>query len=488
MNKIVKDSEVGVSPTVEQSLLEAISAKYGVDKSNSDAEDERTNEEQQDACNKENETASVDCGINAPKIDEKKKRVKVCAGRGKKYRRSFEEDEDFVCDSEEEEDGDDDCTVKSFLFNLKRNVGEIKQESIDEVVRKGAEKVAVKGVKRKVREVVPRTVKTRKRFPVDELGGAKVELVKKEHYKDVDGNCKEGVKERVLNQRISPRMFMESVIPGMPESHKAAIRDIGFGGFLYLDLDTHKSSFARELVMSFDPDRCSLILHKDQEIDVSKEDVHLVYGLPLGGKEIQEFQGTDDDEEFWDFLSKWRALFEIERGSPRNSVVIKEIQRLKKEPLCEAFLLHFVLCAVNCCIRSTNNSDLRFKFLYSCRDVSKISTLDWCGFVYKHLIESAIEWREGSSFFTGPLPFLQICYFDRLQRAKEEKPRKFPLISVWNKEMIRQRMVVETKRGFGKGLVLERIKYEDVVKNEAPQEEGKGLVLERIKYEDVVKN
>lgn len=40
------------------------------------------------------------------------------------------------------------------------------------------------------------------------------------------------------------------------------------------------------------------------------------------------------------------------------------------------------------------------------------------------------------------------------------QPREFPLLSVWNSERIEERMKIENKRGFGKGVVLKRITYE----------------------------
>lgn len=51
---------------------------------------------------------------------------------------------------------------------------------------------------------------------------------------------------------------------------------------------------------------------------------------------------------------------------------------------------------------------------------------------------------------------MQILYFDRLQRAKEEVPRTCPLTAIWKKERVMARVAVEKKRGFGIGSVLPR--------------------------------
>ncbi|KAL2944189.1 Protein MAINTENANCE OF MERISTEMS [Bienertia sinuspersici] len=272
------------------------------------------------------------------------------------------------------------------------------------------------------KEVAQKKEKKRKRKIEESDSDEVVEVDDEKHLK---------VNARPLNQRITPNQFMK-VIKDMPEMHVNAIKDIGFGGFLELDLDAHKSIFSDQLVRSFDPDRVSLVLDKNQEMDITQLDFHLVYGLPMDGELIEEpYQETD--ETWKELLRRWRGLFGMTSGSPLNSNVIAEIERLKHEPICKDFLLHFIICAVNCCIRSTSNPSLNHKFLYSCMDTTKIKHLNWCEYAYRNLISSTIEWQDGSSFFTGPLPFLMICYFDRLQRSKIENPRQFPLISIWKK-------------------------------------------------------
>lgn len=52
---------------------------------------------------------------------------------------------------------------------------------------------------------------------------------------------------------------------------------------------------------------------------------------------------------------------------------------------------------------------------------------------------------------------LQLTYFDRLQRQGLEYPREVPLTLVWNKSRVKERVDME-KRGYGRGIVLERMK------------------------------
>uniref|UniRef100_A0A803MR24 Uncharacterized protein n=1 Tax=Chenopodium quinoa TaxID=63459 RepID=A0A803MR24_CHEQI len=191
-----------------------------------------------------------------------------------------------------------------------------------------------------------------------------------------------------------------------------------------------RKRLTENLVTNFDTERCCLMLPKrKQEIFLETIDVHLAYGLPLGGKKIE--QPNDESNLKWSkFLKAWRSKFGLKKGSPTNKRLIDRIQELKKEKtVSDEFLWNFV----------------------------KIAELDWCTFVIEHLKDSVNVWKKGNSYFTGPLPFLMVFYFDRLQRGGLEKPRKCPLISVWTKERIQVRYKFEKDHGFGYGKILERM-------------------------------
>ncbi|XP_056684016.1 uncharacterized protein [Spinacia oleracea] len=266
----------------------------------------------------------------------------------------------------------------------------------------------------------------------------------------------------VLYQKVPPTQLIE-LIKILPETHKAAIRKIGFGGFLSLSMANHNSALAEYLVTSCNVDKESIILPQSGEIFIKPEDIHLVYGVPLGGEEIQEPENEDIDDNYVEFLRTWRTRFKLKKGSPTNLPLIARIKDLAKQPVCDEFIWNFVIAAVNSCMRSTTNPQLYIKFMYSCMNVNTIANLDWSAFVYKHWKKSVTEWKAGVSFYTGPLPFLLIVYFDRLQRVGQQVPREVPLLSVWNRERMIERIIIEKARGFGQGVVLERMGGEAVV-------------------------
>lgn len=226
---------------------------------------------------------------------------------------------------------------------------------------------------------------------------------------EVDNKSKpvEKKKARLLVQRIPPNWFM-ALIPKIPRQHRAAIRKIGFGAFLDLDIGAHKSAFSAELVTSLDANRVNLVMDNKEEIDIQLKDIHLVYGLPIGGRKIVEPK-KEEDEEWVSFLRTWRGFFNMESGSPYLSKVLDRLNELCEKDLCDEFLWHFVVCVVNTCICSTSRPEVAYKFLYSCMDIQKIHELDWCHYTFVNMKIAAEKWKGGNAYFTGPLPFLLVC-------------------------------------------------------------------------------
>lgn len=75
----------------------------------------------------------------------------------------------------------------------------------------------------------------------------------------------------------------------------------------------YNSRLTENLVTNFDTERCCLMLPKTkQEIFLEAIDVHLAYGLPLGGKRIE--QPNDESNLKWSkFLKAWRSKFGLKK-------------------------------------------------------------------------------------------------------------------------------------------------------------------------------
>lgn len=71
----------------------------------------------------------------------------------------------------------------------------------------------------------------------------------------------------------------------------------------------------------------------------------------------------------------------------------------------------------------------------------------------------------------------QINYFDRMKRGNFTSPRQFPLISVWRKAMVKSRINIEQKKGYGNGVVMRRLKPAQEVRS--AQEAGPSQEAEK---------
>ncbi|CAH9097042.1 unnamed protein product, partial [Cuscuta europaea] len=92
--------------------------------------------------------------------------------------------------------------------------------------------------------------------------------------------------------------------------------------------------------------------------------------------------------------------------------------------------------------------------------------------------------------FSGPLLFLMICYFDRVQFKGQIMQSAYPTIRIWDKERIDKRVKDERKVGFGLGKVTKRIitvEEEDKDEEEAGKEDEENEDAEMLSKEDCVK-
>uniref|UniRef100_A0A803MNA1 Uncharacterized protein n=1 Tax=Chenopodium quinoa TaxID=63459 RepID=A0A803MNA1_CHEQI len=82
------------------------------------------------------------------------------------------------------------------------------------------------------------------------------------------------------------------------------IKDMGFGGFLHLDFPHNYPEFLAQLVLNFDVVGMKLNLDRNRSIDVKDVDVHMVYRIPIGGKEIVD--AKDGNEDYKEVLNSYK--------------------------------------------------------------------------------------------------------------------------------------------------------------------------------------
>ncbi|KAJ8435804.1 hypothetical protein Cgig2_024787 [Carnegiea gigantea] len=122
---------------------------------------------------------------------------------------------------------------------------------------------------------------------------------KPEKKKDVQKSPKPPVKmpkpakedtkhKKIFQSRMSPSGFV-GMIANFNEAQTKAIQDMGFGGFLHLQVAELPGDLCKWLVDRFDPYSVILYISLDKRIEITPMDVHITLALPISGRKVEEF-------------------------------------------------------------------------------------------------------------------------------------------------------------------------------------------------------
>lgn len=158
-----------------------------------------------------------------------------------------------------------------------------------------------------------------------------------------------------LRTRQSPQMLMK-FIRGIAkqEAKKKAIREMGFGGFLHMDIPRNQGAFVGDLVLNFNESSSCILLKRNKEIKIEEIDLHLVYGLPMVGDAVVEGKDDEEDKNYRQCLREWREYHGLENETPKLAKIAQDLIR-EDAPVDDNFRRSFVVLAVNSCIKSTQN-------------------------------------------------------------------------------------------------------------------------------------
>ncbi|KAJ8424544.1 hypothetical protein Cgig2_010844 [Carnegiea gigantea] len=105
--------------------------------------------------------------------------------------------------------------------------------------------------------------------------------------KPAEGDIKH---KKIFQSRLSPSRFV-GMIAHFNEAQTKAIQDIGFGGFLHLQVTELPGNLCKWLVDRFDPYSVTLYISPDKRIEITPMDVHITLALSIGGKKVEELYG-----------------------------------------------------------------------------------------------------------------------------------------------------------------------------------------------------
>ena len=311
-----------------------------------------------------------------------------------------------------------------------------------------SEKVVKKGVQKKGKEVQKKAEEVQKKDK-----GKQVEKIEKKRKRKVDEDeliddnvvnlsDDEEVKDDKLTVRVGHVKFMKFV-SNLTPLQKQAVEDMGFGAFLSVNLPQNDAVFCAWLLKHFEENSSTLYLPLNKTVEITEQDVQIVYGVPRGNKVVTEKEPKKTEEEDEDLelvtpLMRWREMWGCKTGSPRTQWIFEKYeseeekknkrdqQALHKRKYVtadieskekntgeatEMFKIDFLVLAVNSMMKTSQNLHCHYKFLHSIQDCDEIKELNWCKYVLQSLISTVPEWKQNTKgFFKGPLPFLLVCF------------------------------------------------------------------------------
>ncbi|KAK9049238.1 hypothetical protein SSX86_031795 [Deinandra increscens subsp. villosa] len=249
-----------------------------------------------------------------------------------------------------------------------------------------------------------------------------------------------------LRTRSSPLQFFRC-IQALRPNQKDAVRKMGFGQLLTFMVDCIPLRLGHYVIDNFSPD-LMIIKVGTKDVKVDSLSIKQLLGVPSGNIKF-----TDDNilETTDDHVMKWRSRY-LDRLVAPSEIVDNIIDAPDEDSF--DFRMDFIMCFLSVMVECHLNGRLREKILdYISFDIDW-KEIDWCDYILQALKECKIGWRRQdlSSPFAGPLAILALLYVDSFECEGITMDPSKNAISFWNKKNMKQREVLEIKKGgFGKG-------------------------------------
>ncbi|KAK9676275.1 hypothetical protein RND81_11G066100 [Saponaria officinalis] len=194
------------------------------------------------------------------------------------------------------------------------------------------------------------------------------------------------------------------------------------------------------------------------QLSIRDEDIHLAVGIPFCPLNVVQATKMEKSNAYVEAVSLWKRQF----GSDVNYITKNDILEKMKEQNegGDDFKRIFIVYIVSCFLVGVKGVTPSLRILKCLRDVSLISSFNWCYFTRAAMIESIMKWQDNEKkgnvkAFKGPIMVLVLIYLDRVVFKLRLVPRAFPTLSTWTKEDAKSRIQAEKKEvgGFGFGFV-----------------------------------
>lgn len=204
-----------------------------------------------------------------------------------------------------------------------------------------------------------------------------------------------------LQCRVSPKTLYSATKKMNPEQMDV-VRRIGFGKILDMEFNEIPLRLAYFLVQKFSHTTSSIELTIGN-IQITRESIHEMFGVPIGGKDIQTGQRSKKGE---NITKMWRNQYKS--GVVRSKEVMERIINSGDTGI--LFVLNFLVLFTSTMIEGNQLGSVNTKFLPYITNEEEVTKLDWSGYILNCLKVAVRSWKDESTgvFFVGPLSTLVV--------------------------------------------------------------------------------
>jgi hypothetical protein len=263
---------------------------------------------------------------------------------------------------------------------------------------------------------------------------------------EVKMNTTDGL-SRTAFSRYSLKYFVE-VIRKLTEQQRSVIAKFGFGCLLLLDLYDIPSEFSRWVADCVDP-LCSQITIDYKPIDISKQTVHLILGLPNDGLEVPCNSNAGKN-----FILSQFQLSEM----PHITFFGNKLSGPDELSDHDIFVC-FMTIAISCFLCPSLKEYPNTKYLSVLKYPEATKAHDFSKLVYEYCLDNINQFSMSGKLKGRRLKVPVccnyvpvVCYLDCLDFGRQNVDETIPRIVVWKGSMIRFFSELDRKRRkhFGK--------------------------------------
>ncbi|GJZ45970.1 hypothetical protein Tco_0593566, partial [Tanacetum coccineum] len=355
------------------------------------------------------ETDVVDS--SSDEADRKRKKLKIKAGLKRKRSGSDSSDSSSI----------DTAKVKRLISKLEKKVK--KQESDKESVPKKGKKKMTKKIKKEEsdEESVPKKGKKKEKQLTREQAAHEEYLLTFPSFRA--RTTPSSLFSAIKNSRVDILRFLT---------------DIGFSSLHNVSIDQLPSKLGWFVVSKFE--NYMLSLDTGDKIEVTRQKIHDMLGVPVGGYSLFDLDEREADHEF---VKLWVGQFHpVELRDLRVNDIARKLVAAKEIDF--LFKVNFLTLFTNTMGKADElKGQICLDVVRRLREDSVISDIDWCGYIYDCLRDSKLP--SGTNHYLGPLTFLILLYLDSTKFDRFPVVRTRPAIRNWSTYLMRQRQELELK-------------------------------------------